>query len=1854
MELQDINRSKRISDKNNEVVKQVEVARKKLLDLTMRNSLLNFRHSERTNNQVRIIDSDINEVFSNLLNEKSLGILSLPPLPNEPKDEQTSKFQNAFNLALVSDAEYLKEKEEFEKLDEIPEEKEEKLIRELKNRVREKLGLPSLKDLTISKQEWAKENGINPNYDVTPKEVSEEDILRRKKVYLQTLLYPKELKSKMSGLKRLIKGDKEEKGTNTFYIAFGFLEWTDQGYSERKHYAPLLLLKLSELQQTKKGDFFIESSGDSVQINISLREKMKDFSINIPNFNEEDTPESYLDKIKTIIKEHPSWKVRNYVTIGRFIFSRLAMYEDLALDNWPGFLGNVDKNELLSSLFNSRADDSCGSDCYDIDRDEDVRKFAPVLITSADSSQHSAIVDAIKGVNLVIKGPPGTGKSQTITNLIANALYANKSVLFISEKKAALDVVYSRLQTYGLGDYCLELHSDKTKITNIRAELEKSLDKFMLQRIENSNGLRVKEQYRGTAKKLLEKKEFIRAYYDLLQENVGNIEKTLFDVIWAAKSLEKHIKSFPASFQNMKINNTKKKMQEELEEEFRKLNNIEDLYNKFIASTKDIRNWDALSLENVSSKDIESIVSQTDIIAEELTKIVKENNGIRKKNKLAFEDNLKSIIESAENIEEIYEFTTRHNINYELLGKLDNSDIINKVSNFSKYIDEYNNLIVLIGENYKYPEEQLNNIKDFKSVLPELLRIVASESNVAEVIQLKNDISLEISFWNDNYIKLANIANTFYGKNNFNINEIIVISKVVELLSNIDSSFISYLRNDKIFLSQNSEILKNISESIESLINQQTDLKKIFDLELAMGTESQIKKSLQSISTAGFFSFLNSDYREANKFYKYIVLDKKEKGSNKIDNLRKLLTYLIQKTEFENNNLYKDVLGCYNEGIKTNILSLLKVNNFYKELNSLGSIVEEESIAPVKSFFMKPDIDNLSNIINISQQIDIDFDNLYFNKNKNLSVTYKDYNELLNKTFSTLVYFDQKVVSQVNSQDVNLKSIYKGFEDIQNLSSLRAQIRKYNKEVKAILDKIAQDEKTKTSELSNTLALASLIERSSVLSKLHKSIFKNAKEDIKNIHNTLQTQLLATNTLFASINDAITKLGLNIHQYFGAWAIDTADFQILSKGFKELLSRRDALYNTCAYKEAVRCSKDEDFSEVILNMLDNNTPLNNLSNIYGYLFYRNLANIYNNTKWDDFRPDELGTLAKDLRRLDDDVLILNRELLAKKIIDDARIPQGYNSNRVSEKTELQLIKHQISGHARSIPLRNFLYRAGKAVQALKPCFLMSPISVAQYIAPRGLNFDLLIIDEASQMYFEEALGAVLRCKQLVVVGDEKQLPPTPFFQKSIAQEDEFDEDDEGTLSILETCTTRGFSARELLWHYRSKDAALIAFSNKNFYNDKLKLFPSSLVSSDIQGIQRVYVNGIYNNKQNEEEADAIIKAIKDFVRKYPNKSLGIATMNTTQKMLIEQKIDQLTTSDPCFERYLEDWDRKLESFFVKNLENVQGDERDFIFVSTVYGPETKGGKVLQRFGPINGKFGHRRLNVLFTRAKYGLKLFTSMKSDDIVVAEHSSEGVKILKNYLLYAETRRLDIGETNNKGVDSYFEQMVKELLESKGYVVDTQVGVKGFFIDLAIKHPKNKSYYALGIECDGAPYHSSKSARDRDCIRQSVLESLGWKIHRIWSKDWFFNTEREIDKLLSLLKEISNISPEEEYVNDHILADTSEQYAYNPSPVKDLIDCIVDKEIEEAQENLNISNADKNTTTIVEELDTIHYKRSDNNMEKTVQIVFEASDFENGLININTPLALALLGSEEGEEVEVNDYSIIILGILKYKRTN
>ena len=302
----------------------------------------------------------------------------------------------------------------------------------------------------------------------------------------------------------------------------------------------------------------------------------------------------------------------------------------------------------------------------------------------------------------------------------------------------------------------------------------------------------------------------------------------------------------------------------------------------------------------------------------------------------------------------------------------------------------------------------------------------------------------------------------------------------------------------------------------------------------------------------------------------------------------------------------------------------------------------------------------------------------------------------------------------------------------------------------------------------------------------------------------------------------------------------------------------------------------------------------------------------------------------------------------------------------------------------------------------------------------------------------------------------------------------------------------------------------------------LEVIPSAESPGEDLGLEHIKVEGAYKGGLNLPEANALIRAVRRFMVKFPHRSIGIVAMNSSQRELIEEELLRLADTDPEVRSYFDRWnDSVLDYPMVRSLERVQGDERDTIFISTVYGPDPDG-KMFQRFPLINTDYGHRRLNVLFTRARRKIFLVTSMNPSDIVLSDTAKFGKKALRDYIEYAATGRLETGLVTGETADSDFEIAVSKVLETAGYKVTPQVGVKGFRIDLGVEHGNYPNGYLAGIECDGATYHSSPHARDRDAIRQDILESLGWKIYRVWSTDWFADHNRETEKMLKWLSGI------------------------------------------------------------------------------------------------------------------------------------
>ena len=520
--------------------------------------------------------------------------------------------------------------------------------------------------------------------------------------------------------------------------------------------------------------------------------------------------------------------------------------------------------------------------------------------------------------------------------------------------------------------------------------------------------------------------------------------------------------------------------------------------------------------------------------------------------------------------------------------------------------------------------------------------------------------------------------------------------------------------------------------------------------------------------------------------------------------------------------------------------------------------------------------------------------------------------------------------------------------------------------------------------------------------------------------------------------------------------------------------------------------------------------------------------------------------------LDDKYTALARRIVFAKLA--ASLPRR-RSGPCPEGTELGLLKRECEKRARQKPVRQLLEQIPTLAPILKPCFLMSPLSVAQYLPPDTAPFDLIVFDEASQIPVWDAIGVIARGRQLIVVGDPKQMPPTNFFQKQDAEDpDDAMEDAADLESILDECIAAGVYPTYLNWHYRSRHESLIAFSNHYYYEDHLFTFPAATVS-DCLGVRFEFVpGGVYDRKStrtNRKEAEVIVKYVFDRLEHSRKKrSIGVVTFSQAQKDLIEDLLEEERAKHPNLEPYFSD--KNPEPLFVKNLENVQGDERDVILFSIGYAPDASG-RFAMNFGPLNRQGGERRLNVAITRAKEQVVVFSSIHANQIDLARTGAVGAAHLKFFLDYAEKgvriQHRNNAESNQNGLAV----QIAGFLAENGYESEHNFGSSEYRIDLAVRNPDRPEQYLLAIECDGSSYAAQRTTRDREHLRPSVLQSLGWHTFRAWSVDWAFARRHAEHDLLQVLDELKNAPETPDTEPEPMETETPEPAPESDSEVKE-----------------------------------------------------------------------------------------------------
>lgn len=1671
------------------IQKRIDFLRPKLLDLTRRNPLISTKFSERSNSLIRIVDEVPELILGSIISDK-MRIVPLPDLKIDPKDEQTREFQSALAEARLNDDIYLT------RLDEIDQDSDEapnllaQAERQLKDMLREKLNMPPRQTKNnLSLQQHAKNHGICPHYELPQDDQQHEDG-RHTDTDIQTLLLPDVLERRLNALCSKERTWEEETGISVLHGAFGFLEWED-GNNSSSQFSPLLLLPVQiEKKRTRRGqEFWVHSDEGEVQENKILAEKLRlEFSITLPEYDGQGL-EKYFNEVAKQAPKDMIWRIRRWATIGVFPSARLAMYHDLDPEGW-----DFASHDVVSGLFggsDTGHDAVPFGDDYNIDEPE-IESKVPYLITDADCSQFSAIVDVLDGKSCAVEGPPGTGKSQTIVNTIAASLAAGKKVLFVAEKSAALEVVRARLEALNIGNFLLPLQANRASKEQVISSIR---DRIEMKPCANPSELD------HALKKFKETRVSLKSYIDILSSHYSETGLTIHTILWRSVKFSDLINGLPEIIKGLSVPVTKKLSPDKLDDILFRCEQVEEAYSEIL---KHPDYWKSIQVPNIDPFKANDLLD----LAKKTSELFDEADSHRQ----GFKKFKLSQTIPCENLEPIKVAISKtpdgiSGEEIDVAEKLSSTEVIELIQNYLRDACSWRKSRDAIIQ-YLVPDLDEVSVEDLtriKEILEAQDLTSLKEEDLDSVISRHQECLADYKQANEIYKQALKASESFSTLTTS------LFVKVIDMVASLSRQTLAVRKDELDDPSLQTIFIKQV-QRVKSLKEKKVLVEEEFVLSSIPEPET-INRYLSTLSSAGMFSFLSSEYRNAKKFYRSISKNTKFKKAEAISQLIGLSEWKTGLDDFCGNEAAKNILGLHFDGIDTDFTPFEEAISFFQQIDE---VLPGKNYAEIRKFLKHSDNEKVQCIPSIG------LDNPMREINEcpipNLANELTKAESKLQACETDIAKIRSLKTIFINPDEISKDDVISLPEQVVKLLEERDALRG-NSQAEKILGKSFQAEESDESELEVSLRLGlNLV---------------NLEKESRNA------------LLYCIRHDFLQELVILITQVTES---DEKAFSLLKKMTDETNSSQSEWIEGKSYKNfsvlLALASKDKEgliaYSRFIAakkNMQkDGYKPLieaifseglTNIREITEALIIRDMAREsykIHGESLASYNGSNLNLLRRRLQEADRKVIKLSRQRLQSELFYKSRPPMGKGSGRKSEYTELALLKHQASLQRSSASARSLVQRASKALLELKPCWMMSPLAVAQYLPRGGIEFDLVIIDEASQMTPEDSVGALIRAKQAMVVGDTNQLPPTGFFRK-VLEDEEVDEDEKTTEeSILEMANGFFKPVRRLRWHYRSRNAGLISFSNKHVYNNDLVVFPSAQEDHPDMGVSYLKVDGLYSSGANPKEASAMVDGIITFMREHKDKSLGIVLLNKKQRDLLNDEMNYALEQYPHARKYIETWEERndgLESFFIKNLENVQGDQRDVIFIGTVYGAEKEGAPVMQRFGPINGIAGKRRLNVLFSRAKERIVTFSSITASDIKAEEDGNPGVHMLKCWLEYASSGILESGEYSEKEPDSKFEEHVIKQIKSIGCEAVPQVGVKGYSIDIGVKHPDWPHGFIMGVECDGATYHSSKSARDRDRLRQEVLEGLGWHLYRIWSTDWFEDPRQETEKLRKAINE-------------------------------------------------------------------------------------------------------------------------------------
>lgn len=1611
---------------------RIDQWKSRLLDLSLRNRLLNFKETRST---IRLLSSSPETVEDELAAERELSLQPKPRLLNEndPRNEQSYTAQQRANAL----AEHLAE--------------------ELKRR------------------------RIHTNLDVPEHGTRLTELFRASRTAL------------------------EENGTNTLYVAVGVLEWRETEHSERVFQAPLLLIPVELKRKSVLEGFSLRRIDEEPRLNVTLMEMLRQhFHKEIAGLDPLPEDHSGVDVglvfriFRDAVRDLAGWEVKAEIWLGQFSFTKFLLWKDLA-----DRLDDLARNRVVHHLVHE-AGTQYPNPPEDIHPEQLDDQFHPRQVfcpRSADSSQLAAVMAAAAGHDFVLEGPPGTGKSQTIANIIAHCLANGKRVLFVAEKRAALDVVYRRLREEGLEPFCLELHSNKTGKADVIAQFDRSL-KFT-----SNDGVNDWDQRAAELERLrIALNDYTRAMHR--RRACGLSAYQCLDYLLPRQTeLTVRFDTWSDIFNTTsEVLAHSRETARLLQQRARPLLPLADHPLALLACEDWSPSWAERALDHIRKTGV-------------LARAAKESTGDlcnwlrRPSAALSYADlvNLLLLTESLLAPEAVGSgFATTPwdqlsaNLEAWIVLLRERNELRGKLGPLFKAVTTATPAAAC--ENWSLEEsdrvfKQCHEIRVIIKAAIESARDLHTWIGFPRPTATRTDIVLLVAFV-DSLLAPMPIAEGF------------AATPWQDWVTDFDH-WITLVR-------ERGELRSRLTGYEES---------KLLGLDLEF-----LNKKFQSAQNAWFLpkwlhlSTVRRQLRTARP-------DQSQPDATKMGDVLKdaLRLRTINGELSASSARAESLLGpIWNHG-EPKLEHLTQVREWGAALNTRMTALVAE------------DTDWLAHLRQLIGGLFKDGPASYESGTPT--------GNLLSRYRESMTKFDEAYEALAKSAGLNRESLDGVADHLTAVDSVASLVLKDGMRLRILNTRWTSADTVAQSCLGVLWAQGEPSVESVAKARdwgqlLHARMLVCAGDDLvwlgqlRQLIGSLFSEgpsAYATGTKigdrFTKFRDAHTALNAGFEGLISEVKLRSASLKDAPDYFASVLAFCERaplawpqIREWCYWQKVRNEGEKLGLAPVIEKLESAGGHALDVPALFERSFRRAFffATVEAEPALRDFFGREHDERIDSFRRVDEKISGLASDYIRSRLA--AGIPRDQVRNDIP-KAEIGLLRHEIGKKTRHIPVRQLLGRIPNLLPRLKPCVLMSPLSVAQYLEPSHELFDVVIFDEASQIPVWDAVGAIARGKQLIVVGDPKQLPPTNFFNSTADDDDDLAPEEYKDLeSILDELMTHGLRHKRLKWHYRSRHEGLIAFSNRQYYENDLLTFPSP--ETGMGGVKLMYLaNARYDKgktRTNRIEAEALVKELVARLRDSNSspRSYGIVTFNLAQQQLIENLLDEERRKYPDIERHFGDEPPiEGEPVFVKNLESVQGDERDIIFFSIGYGLD-ESGKVSMNFGPLNRDGGERRLNVAITRAKHEVVVFSGLRADHIDLTRTRARGVRDLKYFLDYAERGPRALAAAASASADgepdSEFERMVAERLSKSGYQVHHQVGCSGYRIDLGVIDPAKPGRYVLGVECDGATYHRAATARDRDKLRQFVLEGLGWTLYRIWSTDWWHDSEKEMQKLLMFIDDL------------------------------------------------------------------------------------------------------------------------------------